>query len=120
MFEIDVFTVIVPYRKPRQIPVLRRHNDFSDSVLNDMDTDLQKTLNAPASHFTAWAAGFIPQYCYNEAVSFGLRPTDVEIRNVFYADCGAPWAKLPTSVRRRRRSRGSGVQWKDKGRLAAR
>lgn len=65
---------------------------FSDAVMQQADLDLQKELPSHNDHSTPWAAGWIPKYCYNEALTYNLSPSDFEIRNVYYTDCAAPWA----------------------------
>ena len=65
---------------------------FSQATLNQADTDLAQELPSHNDRSAAWDAGWIPKYCYNEAVSHGLSPFDFEVRNVYYTDCAAPWA----------------------------
>lgn len=65
---------------------------WSNVQADFFESDLKNELAAHTQSSTAWAAGWIPQYCYNEAKTFGLNPSDFEVRNVFYTDCDASWA----------------------------
>lgn len=59
-----------------------------------IDPSLWSHTSAPASTTTQWAAGIIPRRCYEEAVYLGLNPVDVQVFNVFYADCASPWGPV--------------------------
>ena len=63
-----------------------------DSVGGQTDIDVTRELPSHNNRSVAWAAGWIPKYCYNEARTYNLSPADFEVRNVYYTDCSASWA----------------------------
>lgn len=56
------------------------------------ETDLLNELPSHTDHSVTWGAGWIPNYCYNEAITKSVSPSDFEVRNVYYTDCSAAWA----------------------------
>lgn len=65
---------------------------FDSSYESRQEADLLNELASHTLRSEAWAAGWIPKYCYNEAKTKGLNLSDFEVRNVFYTDCDAAWA----------------------------
>jgi len=61
--------------------------------MDQAETDLTNDLPSHSYTHDAWAAGFVPRACYNEAIANNLKPADFEVWNVHYSDCsGSPWA----------------------------
>lgn len=65
---------------------------FSGDQLSALGNDLYNRSPSHKATSKAWDAGWIPQYCYSEAVTFGFNPADFEVRNVKFDDCSASWA----------------------------
>lgn len=65
---------------------------FGNTELSRQRADLLRELPARESSTSNWKAGWIPEYCYNESLTYGLEPSDFEAKNVFYDDCPDPWA----------------------------
>ncbi|KAK7753047.1 hypothetical protein SLS62_004997 [Diatrype stigma] len=65
---------------------------FGYTELHRQKADLLRELPARGSSTTNWQAGWIPEYCYNEALAYGLEPSDFEVKDVLYDDCSAPWS----------------------------
>ncbi|KAH8892979.1 hypothetical protein GQ53DRAFT_610605, partial [Thozetella sp. PMI_491] len=64
----------------------------SSDEWNRQDPDLNKELAQKTFTSAAWGEGWIPQYCYSEANTYGLNPADFEVRNVKFSDCSGSWA----------------------------
>ncbi|KAH8588179.1 hypothetical protein B0O99DRAFT_730931 [Bisporella sp. PMI_857] len=58
---------------------------------NKLSNSFWANLKPTQSHWDQWEWGWIPQSCYNEAVSNGYSPYDVEVFNVWYDDCEYQW-----------------------------
>ncbi|KAK0631010.1 hypothetical protein B0T17DRAFT_590320 [Bombardia bombarda] len=61
---------------------------FSES---SQDAHLQTDLSPVAYTTTPWPANWLPKSCLEEASNNGLHPSDIEVTDVFYTDCAAPW-----------------------------
>lgn len=48
-------------------------------------------LHPTQSTYDQWGAGYIPQDCKDIAHNEGLSPSDFEVWNVHYTDCGDAW-----------------------------
>lgn len=56
-----------------------------------METQLRQYLPQKAFGYTQWAAGWVPQDCYDAATDNGFSPADYAVYDVTYTDCSESW-----------------------------